>query len=340
MESSEASWHSFDPSVAMEDSEAMAQLLGVQYFGNDQEQQQPAAAAPPAMYWPAHDAADQYYGSAPYCYMQQQQHYGCYDGGAMVAGGDFFVPEEQLVADPSFMVDLNLEFEDQHGGDAGGAGSSAAAAAAATKMTPACKRKVEDHKDESCTDNVARKKARSTAATVVQKKGNKNAQSKKAQKGACSRSSNQKESNGGGDGGNVQSSSTNYLSDDDSLSLEMTSCSNVSSASKKSSLSSPATGHGGAKARAGRGAATDPQSLYARKRRERINERLKILQNLIPNGTKVDISTMLEEAVHYVKFLQLQIKLLSSDDMWMFAPIAYNGVNVGLDLKISPPQQQ
>jgi hypothetical protein len=150
---------------------------------------------------------------------------------------------------------------------------------------------------------------------VVQKKGNKNAQSKKAQKGACSRSSNQKESNGGGDGGNVQSSSTNYLSDDDSLSLEMTSCSNVSSASKKSSLSSPATGHGGAKARAGRGAATDPQSLYARvgrtmrellhifvahlnlnffltvlleqKRRERINERLKILQNLIPNGTKV-----------------------------------------------------
>jgi len=25
--------------------------------------------------------------------------------------------------------------------------------------------------------------------------------------------------------------------------------------------------------------------------------------------------------------------------MWMFAPIAYNGVNVGLDLKISPPQQ-
>ena len=80
------------------------------------------------------------------------------------------------------------------------------------------------------------------------------------------------------------------------------------------------------------------------KRRERINERLKILQNLVPNGTKasysnsnplttgqkkndrmkiesklmnslayfffqVDISTMLEEAVEYVKFLQLQIKV-------------------------------
>ncbi|KAK6159212.1 hypothetical protein DH2020_006526 [Rehmannia glutinosa] len=94
------------------------------------------------------------------------------------------------------------------------------------------------------------------------------------------------------------------------------------------------------KSRAGRGSATDPQSLYARKRRERINERLRILQSLVPNGTKVDISTMLEEAVQYVKFLQLQIKLLSSDDMWMYAPLAYNGMDIGLDLKISTPKPQ
>ncbi|KAG6531311.1 transcription factor RSL3-like [Zingiber officinale] len=85
---------------------------------------------------------------------------------------------------------------------------------------------------------------------------------------------------------------------------------------------------------------SNPQSIYARKRRERINERLKILQSLVPNGTKVDISTMLEEAVDYVKFLQLQIKLLSSDELWMYAPIAYNGVNIGLDLKISPLQEK
>lgn len=50
--------------------------------------------------------------------------------------------------------------------------------------------------------------------------------------------------------------------------------------------------------------------LGLQKRRERINERLKVLQNLVPNGTKVDISTMLEEAVQYVKFLQLQIKVI------------------------------
>nr|GMC54330.1 transcription factor bHLH85-like [Ipomoea batatas] len=73
------------------------------------------------------------------------------------------------------------------------------------------------------------------------------------------------------------------------------------------------------------------------RRREKINERLRILQSLVPNGTKVDISTMLEEAVHYVKFLQLQIKLLSSDDLWMYAPIAYNGMDIGLYQKMLLP---
>ncbi|KAL1564747.1 basic helix-loop-helix transcription factor [Salvia divinorum] len=88
-----------------------------------------------------------------------------------------------------------------------------------------------------------------------------------------------------------------------------------------------------AKNKARKSPATDPQSLYARKglmRRERINERLRILQYLVPNGAKHDISTMLEEAVQYVKFLQLQIKLLSYDDTWMYAPIAYNGMDTSL----------
>ncbi|WOL01661.1 hypothetical protein Cni_G10378 [Canna indica] len=116
---------------------------------------------------------------------------------------------------------------------------------------------------------------------------------------------------------NVDMSCSSYSSEDDS--------------SSKGTLSMKSNG----KKRAGRGSATDPQSLYARKRRERINERLRILQNLVPNGTKVDLSTMLEEAVQYVKFLQLQIKLLSSDELWMYAPIAYNGMNLGFDIKAS-----
>ncbi|KAK1417553.1 hypothetical protein QVD17_26682 [Tagetes erecta] len=108
----------------------------------------------------------------------------------------------------------------------------------------------------------------------------------------------------------------------------------ISSKKSKGTVSLNSTG----RKIASRGSATDPQSVYARKRRERINERLRTLQKLVPNGTKVDISTMLEEAVQYVKFLQLQIKLLSSDDLWMYAPIAYNGMDIGLDLTIPSPR--
>ncbi|KAE8780201.1 Transcription factor bHLH84 [Hordeum vulgare] len=63
------------------------------------------------------------------------------------------------------------------------------------------------------------------------------------------------------------------------------------------------------KARAGHGPASNPQNLYAKRRREKINDKLRVLQKLVPNGTKVDLSTMLEEAVLYVKFLKLQIKV-------------------------------
>ncbi|XP_058186099.1 transcription factor RHD6-like isoform X2 [Rhododendron vialii] len=60
----------------------------------------------------------------------------------------------------------------------------------------------------------------------------------------------------------------------------------------------------------------DPQSIAAKNRRERITERLKVLQELVPNGSKVDLVTMLEKAISYVKFLQLQVKVLATDEFW------------------------
>ncbi|KAH9320469.1 hypothetical protein KI387_015108, partial [Taxus chinensis] len=68
--------------------------------------------------------------------------------------------------------------------------------------------------------------------------------------------------------------------------------------------------------RAKQGSAMDPQSVAARLRRERISERLKILQDLVPNGSKFDLVTMLEKAINYVKFLQLQVKVLTTDEYW------------------------
>lgn len=64
------------------------------------------------------------------------------------------------------------------------------------------------------------------------------------------------------------------------------------------------------------GPAKDPQSIAAKNRRERISERLKMLQDLVPNGSKVDLVTMLEKAISYVKFLQLQVKVLATDELW------------------------
>ncbi|XP_073280545.1 putative transcription factor bHLH086 [Primulina huaijiensis] len=60
----------------------------------------------------------------------------------------------------------------------------------------------------------------------------------------------------------------------------------------------------------------DPLSIAAKNRRERISERLKALQELVPNGSKVDLVTMLEKAISYVKFLQLQVKVLATDEFW------------------------
>ncbi|KAL3622752.1 hypothetical protein CASFOL_032007 [Castilleja foliolosa] len=54
---------------------------------------------------------------------------------------------------------------------------------------------------------------------------------------------------------------------------------------------------------------TDPQSVAARQRRHRISDRFKILRSLVPGGSKLDTVSMLEEAIHYVKFLKAQIWL-------------------------------
>ncbi|KAI3701592.1 hypothetical protein L6452_26781 [Arctium lappa] len=74
--------------------------------------------------------------------------------------------------------------------------------------------------------------------------------------------------------------------------------------------------------RARRGQATDPHSIAERLRRERIAERMKSLQELVPNANKTDKASMLDEIIDYVKFLQLQVKVLSMSRLGGAAVVA------------------
>ncbi|KAG8054224.1 hypothetical protein GUJ93_ZPchr0001g29965 [Zizania palustris] len=64
--------------------------------------------------------------------------------------------------------------------------------------------------------------------------------------------------------------------------------------------------------RARRGEATDSHSLAERVRREKISQRMKLLQDLVPGCNKVvGKAVMLDEIINYVQSLQRQVEFLS-----------------------------
>nr|GMD47934.1 transcription factor bHLH48-like [Ipomoea batatas] len=64
--------------------------------------------------------------------------------------------------------------------------------------------------------------------------------------------------------------------------------------------------------RARRGQATDSHSLAERARREKINARMKLLQELVPGCNKISGTAMvLDEIINHVQYLQRQVEFLS-----------------------------
>ncbi|KAI4308146.1 hypothetical protein L6164_031250 [Bauhinia variegata] len=73
-----------------------------------------------------------------------------------------------------------------------------------------------------------------------------------------------------------------------------------------------------------RNRAAEVHNLSERKRRDRINEKMRALQQLIPHSNKTDKASMLDEAIEYLKSLQLQLQV-----MWMgtsMTPVMFPGI--------------
>lgn len=73
-----------------------------------------------------------------------------------------------------------------------------------------------------------------------------------------------------------------------------------------------------------RSRAAEVHNLSERRRRDRINEKMKALQELIPRCSKSDKASMLDEAIEYLKSLQLQVQMMSMS--CSMVPMMFPGV--------------
>ncbi|CAL4927670.1 unnamed protein product [Urochloa decumbens] len=71
--------------------------------------------------------------------------------------------------------------------------------------------------------------------------------------------------------------------------------------------------------------AAEVHNLSERRRRDRINEKLRALQELVPHCNKTDKASILDETIEYLKYLQMQVQI-----MWVtsgMAPMMFPGAH-------------
>ncbi|KAE8675141.1 transcription factor PIF1-like isoform X3 [Hibiscus syriacus] len=95
-----------------------------------------------------------------------------------------------------------------------------------------------------------------------------------------------------------------------------------------------------------RSRAAEVHNLSERRRRDRINEKMRALQELIPRCNKSDKASMLDEAIEYLKSLQLQIQIMSMGcgmvpmmypGAQQYIPPMGIGMGMGMDMGIVRP---
>ncbi|XP_043689480.1 transcription factor PIF5-like isoform X1 [Telopea speciosissima] len=87
-----------------------------------------------------------------------------------------------------------------------------------------------------------------------------------------------------------------------------------------------------------RSRAAEVHNLSERRRRDRINEKMRALQELIPHCNKSDKASMLDEAIEYLKSLQLQLQIMCMGSG--MAPMMFPGVQhymSRMGMGIGPP---
>ncbi|XP_022843857.1 transcription factor bHLH87 isoform X2 [Olea europaea var. sylvestris] len=82
---------------------------------------------------------------------------------------------------------------------------------------------------------------------------------------------------------------------------------------------------------------TDPQTVAARQRRERISERIRVLQGLVPGGSKMDTASMLDEAANYLKFLRSQVKALEGLGQKIDTTVNFSTITNPVFYTFNPP---
>ncbi|CAN4091611.1 unnamed protein product [Withania somnifera] len=92
-----------------------------------------------------------------------------------------------------------------------------------------------------------------------------------------------------------------------------------------------------------RSRAAEVHNLSERRRRDRINEKMRTLQELIPRCNKTDKASMLDEAIEYLKSLQLQVQMMSMGcgmvlmmypGMQQYMPPMGMGMGMGMGMEI------